>query len=219
MRKLIFYTIVMIAFSACSFKTPENEWKIKSVNAFDSYTQNFLKSNDTLAKNDLKRAIKHAKNSANLDTLGGIYLSECALNISVGIDDNCSKFTNIQDLIYNKNYNSYKDFILGDFEKKQIASLPKNYQEFAKDLIENNYEKANQDVQNIKKIKSKLIAASILNENIDKKTINNVIKNASYFGYKKAIIYWLSKLKEYEVNDLRKKQITKQLLILQSNEY
>ena len=216
MKKLIFYTIIMIVFSACSFKTPENEWKIKSVNAFDSYTQNFLKSNDTLAKNDLKRAIKHAKNSANLDTLGGIYLSECALNISVGIDNNCSKFVNIQDLIYDKNYNSYKDFILGNFEKKQISSLPKNYHEFAKDLIENNYEKANQDVQNIKNIKSKLIAAAILKENINKETIKNIIKNTSHYGYKKAIIYWLTKLREYEVNDLEKKQISKRLLILKS---
>ena len=85
----------LLLFSACSFKSPPNQWQFKSTAAFDSYTKNFLSSNDALAKNDLSRAIKHAKQSADLKMLARVYLGECALNISVGIDDNCKDYLNI----------------------------------------------------------------------------------------------------------------------------
>jgi hypothetical protein len=81
--------IFLLQFNGCSFKTPQNKWQFKSVNAFSAYTKNFLSAKDTLAKDDLKRAVNHAKQSANLSQLARIYLGECALNISVGLKDNC----------------------------------------------------------------------------------------------------------------------------------
>jgi len=217
MKNIFIYAIIITIFSACSFKTPQDEWKVKSINAFNSYTNNFLKAHENLAKNDLKRAVKHAKSSADLDTLGRIYLSECALNNSVGISDNCHKYVNLQDLLNNKNYDAYKDFILNNFSKDQIKLLPSNYKKFAHNILNNDFKKANKDVRDMKSITSKLLAASILKKYIDIKTINEIIKNTSFYGYKKAVIYWLKELKSKSVSDIEKSHINKKILILENS--
>jgi len=217
MKNIFIYAIIITILSACSFKTAQDEWRVKSINAFDSYTKNFLRSNDKLANNDLKKAVKHAKSSANLDTLGRIYLSECALNNSVGISDSCYKYENLQDLLNNKNYDAYKDFILNDFSNNQIELLPSNYKKFAYHILNNDFQKANKDVQNMKPITSKLLAASILKKNININTIHDVIENTSFFGYKKAVLYWLKELKINTTNDIEKNNINKKILILENS--
>ncbi|MFT7005397.1 MAG: hypothetical protein ACJAWW_002772, partial [Sulfurimonas sp.] len=111
MIKIIILSCSLVFFSACSFKSPANQWQYQSSSAFDSYTKNFLSCNNSLAKNDLSRAIKHSKQSADLTMLCKIYLGKCALNISVGLNDSCKEYKNISELVNNKSLDAYYDFI------------------------------------------------------------------------------------------------------------
>ena len=196
MMKLTLLIFISILFNACSFKTPPNQWQYKSTTAFSSYTQNFLSSKNILAKNDFKRAVNHAKVSADLSSLAKIYLGECALNISVGIEDKCIKYQNISSTIENESLKTYYNFLTLNIKSSQIDSLPSQYQDFTKNLLTTNYAKANQDISKIEKTTSKMLAGALLKEHIQEATIQGIIKDASLHGYKKSVLYWLKRLKQ-----------------------
>jgi hypothetical protein len=215
MKNLSIYILILFLFGGCSFQTPPNNWQYKSVNAFDSYTKNFLSSNDKMAENDIQRAISHAKSSADLTQLAHIYLGECALNISVGVDDRCEKYKDIADVVNSKKLNAYYDFLNSDITNEEIDNLPNNYQTFARYLDAKDYKNANTEILNINKSTSQLLAASLLKEHIEEKTIIKVIDNASFNGYKKAVIFWLKKLKSITTDKATVSKIDKKISILQ----
>jgi len=196
MTKLMLLISIISLFNACSFKTPPNQWQYKSTNAFSSYTQNFLSAKDILAKNDFKRATNHAKVSADLNLLAKIYLGECALNISVGIEDRCLKYQNISPTLEDQALKAYYNFLTLNIKFNNIDSLPAQYQDFAKNLLNANYIKANQDITNINKTTSKILAGALLKEHIQEEMIRDIIKDASLHGYKKAVLYWLKRLQQ-----------------------
>lgn len=218
MKKPTIYLLTILLFSGCSFDTPPNEWQYSSVNAFDSYTKNFLRSNDNLAKNDLQRAVKHAKNSAELTHLGSIYLGECALNISVGIADKCKKYQDIEELIGSKTLDAYYDFLTLSIREEQISQLPKIYREFIWHVKSKEFSEANKDIAKMDKPTSQLLAASLLKDKIEKNTIEKVIEVASFNGYKKTLIFWLNKLKERTSSKKELNKINKKISILESKD-
>lgn len=214
MIKAFIYSIFIFSFLGCSFKTPPNEWQYKSTNAFNSYKKNFLAQNDLMAQNDLNRAINHAKVSANLDLLAHIYLGECALNKSVGINDECKKYSEIRDIVDNKKLNSYYEFINKNIKSSDISSLANEYQSFAKHLQNKEYKKANEDILKMSKATSILLSASLIQNHLTTKTRDYTIDTASFYGYKKAVIFWLKDKKRNTTDKAKKAKISKKISIL-----
>jgi len=195
MIKTALLILLLSTFSGCSFKTPPNQWQHKSTNAFSSYSKNFLSAKDILAKNDFKRAVAYAKVTADLSSLAKIYLGECALNISVGIKERCLKYQNIRPTLKSKSLEAYYNLLNLTIESHTVDSLPSQYQDFAQNLLDANYEKANQNVRSIEKTTSKMLAGALLKEHIQEQSIRDIIKDASLHGYKKGVLYWLKRLK------------------------
>jgi len=216
MKIVLLFTLLL--FSGCSLQTPPNNFEYKSANSFSSYTKNFLSANDLLAKNDMKRAIKHAKQSANLNTLARIYLGECSLNISVGIKDNCSKYEDIRDIAKDKYLESYYSLIRKKLQYNDIESLPKRYKKFAFYFINNKYNKAYKEISSMQEINSQLISAYLIKEYLDEKQILSIIDKASFYGYKKSVLFWLKTLKNITVDEHKKERISKKIDILKSSE-
>ena len=217
MIKISFF-LFLIIFSGCSLKTPPNEWQYKSSTAFSMYTQDFLTDDETLAKNDLARAVKHAKKSADFTQLAKIYLGECALNISVGINDDCKNYTNISDLVNNDLLHAYYDFIHLSIKKEQVKYLPKDYHSFAYKLIKKDFKSAKEAIFNMPKATSSFLCASLMKEKLDPNSRKKIIHLASYNGYKKVVLFWLheSIKNNYNQEDIQK--IRKKVSILQSND-
>lgn len=212
--KYLFYFVLTFAFLGCSFKTPANQWQYSSVNAFDAYKKDFLSANDSAAKNDLSRAVKHAKVSADLSMLSRIYLGECALNISVGKEDKCEKFKDIQELEKDESLNAYYSFISKELKKEQIYLLPKIYQDFARHVEVQEYKKANKDILKMDKVTSKLLSAALIKENLSDELRDKILEVASYNGYKKAVIFWLNEIKNNTLDEKKKVEIDKKIDIL-----
>jgi len=210
----IFFALLTIFITACSFKTVPNQWQIKSTTAFNSYSQNFLKANDILANNDLKRAIRHAKQSADLTQLGKIYLGKCALNISAGIKDECSEFNNISSLIHDKTLDAYLSFITLTIKQEQIEQLPKRYKVFANLLIEKNFQKANKELFKIKEVSSSLLCASLIKENLESTSRKKILKLSSFYGYKKIVLFWLHESKKYAKDKKEREKIEAKISVL-----
>lgn len=217
MIRIIILSLSLLFLSACSFKSPPNQWQYKSTTAFDSYTKNFLSSNDSLAKNDLSRAIEHAKQSADLTMLARVYLGKCALNISVGIIDSCKEYENIFTLVDDKSLYAYYNFITLK-PNASLADLDVKYKDFALHLSNKDFTNANDELMKISKQTSKLLCASLMKEKLSNTTRNEMIKTASFYGYKRSVLFWLNELKANTTDEERVKNISKKIFILESKD-
>lgn len=208
MKKIFLILTLLLLVNGCSFKNPPNKWQYNSADSFESYKNNFYYGYDTLAQKDLNKAIEDAKKSADITTLARIYLGTCAVHISVGMDDNCSNYTeiaNIQELAEEKSLDAYYSFITHSIQKQQIPLLPKRYQNFARLLNEGAIQEAIEDMHEMDSISSKLLSASLVKEKLSIKDIKKVINSASFYGYKKAGLYWLEILQKRLQNKNKEK--------------
>ncbi|EQB39272.1 hypothetical protein M947_07325 [Sulfurimonas hongkongensis] len=204
MIKILLLFLTLLLFNACSFKSPPNDWQYKSVSAFESYTKNFLGANDAMAKDDLMRAINHAKQGADLKALSRIYLAKCALNIIVGVKDECKEFQDISILQKDASSDAYFAFIQqkNDYD---INELDASYQNFAARLKAQEYKEANKAIMKISKPTSKLLAAALIRDKLTSKTRDEIIKTASFNGYKKSSLFWLNE-KVNHTKDINEKE-------------
>jgi len=108
MRQVSFGILVIVFLTACSIKTVPNQWEYKAKNATQLYIKNFLSDKEEIANQDYERAIEHAKSSADLEMLGKIYLTKCAMKKIVGQKSNCYEYQSIEKLITIKQLQSYK---------------------------------------------------------------------------------------------------------------
>ncbi len=216
MKNIILLAIAILLLSGCSFKTPDNSWQLKSSSAFESYKKNFLYGYDRLASNDLQSAVAHAKMGADFTTLARVYLGACALNISVGIQDECKNYKALSNLVEDQKLNAYHAFITSSLETKQIQHLPAIYQKFALSILKSDQKSANEELIKMDTITSQLLSAAIIKEKLSKTTIQSIIKSASFYGYKRAVIYWLKILKDRTTDTDEKKIINKKLSVLES---
>ncbi|EDZ61712.1 hypothetical protein SMGD1_0965 [Sulfurimonas gotlandica GD1] len=217
MIRITILSLSLLFLSACSFKSPPNQWQYKSTAAFDSYTKNFLSSNDSLARNDLNRAIEHAKQSADLTMLARVYLGKCALNISVGVKDSCQEYQNISTLVDDKSLYAYYSFITL-MPNASLVDLNAQYKDFALHLNKKDFTKANNELLKISKHTSKLLCASLMKEKLSNTTRDEMIKTASFYGYKKSVLFWLNELKTNTTDEETRKNISKKMFILESKD-
>jgi len=216
MIRVLFLATLVLIFNACSFKTPQNDWQYKSSSIFDSYVKNYLASNALLAKSDLKRATRQASMGANITPLAKIYLGECALKISVSKETSCPKYKKIRTLVEDKSTDAYYLLITDKISLERVDYLPKQYQTFVKAMLKKDFIVANKTLQNIEPTTSKLLAGALLKENINKKSIQNIIDDATFNGYKKAVLFWLKQLEEKSTQAEEKKKILQKIELLKS---
>ena len=214
MRYTFIILLSIIFFNGCSLKTKPNKTQYKMSNAFETYVTDFLSDNDILAKSDLKRAKEFAKQNADIDALATIYLGECALNISVGEKNICKNYLNIKDITTNKSLDGYYHLITSTLKKDDLKLIPKNYAKFANYLYNNDYANAYNEVLEMPKVSSQLIASSLIKSDLTTEQIKDLLKITSFNGYKKSSIFWLEQLKSKTKDMSKQKLIEKKILIL-----
>ena len=194
---MIAYKIILflaLLFSACSFKTPINEWQHKSADTFHSYIKDFMSGEESLARDDLRRAIKHAKKSADLTTLARVYLGKCALNISVGIEDKCEEYKSISHLVENEKLSNY----YGIITKTSTLS--------AATILDSG------------KATSILLNGALTKEKLNDKQRAKLLKLASYHGYKKAVLFWLEESKKHTDDKTKKAYFQEKIEVIMSSD-
>ena len=212
------HIIIIFLFTlGCSFQAPERQWQIRSKSAFNSYTTNFLSGHSVMATNDLNRAIKHINVTADLNKLAKLYLSVCALNIAVGINDQCNDYLELQDLVNNKKLFSYYNLLQNKLDTKDIINLPLHYQAYAKNVINHEYIKAFKALELMNKPNSRFVAAGIIKNKLTSSQRDKLIQDASFYGYKKIVIFWLEQSLKLSDDFNEKKHLMKKIKILKNN--
>lgn len=218
MIKIVLASFLIFFVSGCSFEKKINSWEKRSSSNLKMYTDAYLSSQDLVAKNSLDRAIKNAKQSDDLSSLAKVYLSECALNIAVGIDDKCSKYTNLEDVVESKRLDAYYSMIQKSIVEKQLEYLPSHYEGFASSFLQRDYQGAAKELFLIEQTSSTLICAALIKDELNATQREQLLKRASLYGYKKAIIFWLDESSK-KTNDIEEKQkLQKKIAILTSQE-
>ncbi len=214
MKKVLFWVVILVVFGGCSFKTEPNLWQYKSALAFESYKNDFLRGEDALAKSEYERALDLAKSSDDLRQLGAIYLGKCALDLAVGIKNECKEYAQIDELIGCKKLHNYFLFLRNDTKTLQPTYLPSRYDRFAKALVQGDYEAAKRAQIDIEDPASAMIALELLRTHASKRNIEVTLKKVSFYGYKKGVVHLLEKLKN-KTNDIKeKKRLEKKITIL-----
>ncbi len=214
--KTFIFSSILIFFAGCSFKTTPNQWKYDSVKAYKSYTKNFLINKQTLAKSDLEKAINYAKQSADLNQLAKIYLGKCALDISVGVNSTCEDYQDIRKLVDNKKLDIYFSMLQKKLKKEDLNFLPKQYEKFYQYYLDEKIVKSFDYMFNVENITSLFIVSSLHKDKLSKIQINKLIDKASFYGYKRVVLYWLNNLYEKEENKIKKDLILEKINILKS---
>jgi len=180
MRKYSIALLITGLLFGCTFKTPTNEWQYKSADAFNSYVKDFMQCEDSLAKHDLKRAVKHAKKSADLSSLARVYLGKCALNISVGVVDGCDEYKNISHLVEDEKLESYYGIIT-----KTSGQDPN-------------------DILDTDKATSILLNGALQKDKLSTQERAKMLEVSSFHGYKKAVVFWLKESSKYADSEAEK---------------
>lgn len=217
MKNIATYLILLLFFASCSLKTAPNEWQYKSSNAFDSYTKNFLSSNDYVAKIELSRAVENAKKGGDINTVAKIYLGECALKISVGEERSCEKFALIESIITDDSLHAYFELITANVSKEHVSALPEIYRDFALHINGSEFAKANADILKMDRVTSMFLSSTLIKENIEDSTIEKIIESASYNGYKKVVLFWLKEKIGRTKDKSEREKLKKRVFVLESN--
>ncbi len=194
--RYILFLSLFIFLAGCSFKTDNKyKYRVNASNSFDSFKQYYLQGKTRLASISLKRALQSAKSGVDINAIAKIYLGECALHNAVLIKDNCQEYKNIQNITNDKLIQNYYYLLIGKFNKINPDKIPPRYKNFVKYLKQKNYKKAVASIYNIKDTDSKLVAASLVKNNLSYNDIKYIINISASLGYKKAALSWYDFLK------------------------
>jgi len=195
MKKYSLALFIAVMIFGCSFKTPPNEWKYKSADAFSSYVKNFMQGEDVLARNDLKRAVKHAKKSADLTPLARVYLGKCALNISVGIVDRCDEYKKISNVVEDEELFNYYGIVT-----KTSTQNP-------------------DDILDTNRATSILLNGALKKDELSSEERAKLLEVASFHGYKKAVFFWLEESKKHSEQEAQKEFFQQKIEALTPRDY
>ena len=207
MKSIILSIFIILLLSSCS---------ATKVQHLRLYKQDYLQDNTAKAEDHFSKAVKEAEENNNYNALGVLYLSECGLNNSLGIKDECSKYVNIKDKINNPDYDAFMDLIHQKITKDQVALLCKNYRPFVNAMLDKDYKQANIEVLKIEPLTSQLVSAYLIKDHLEIQTIKDIINNNYYFSYNKAVLYWMNELQNRTTDVKEKEEIIRKINILEN---
>ena len=191
-------------------------WQYKTHNSYKSFEKYFLEYKLDLAAIELTRAREYASQSADLSTLAQIELSACALKVALLEPYTCQRFDALEDLIDSENLTAYKHFLQNTLSKKELNDLPEQYKDFAQSRLENDTKQIQTEVSKITPLTSKMIAASLIQDELSVALRKEILDEISFHGYTYGAITWLT----FEINKTedvaQKKQLQEKLKIIYS---
>ncbi len=214
MKLFLYLFALLLLFIGCSSSPAPNDWQYKSSMAFDAYKLHYMKMEDALANESLKRATTYAKQSAEMTQLASIYLGECALHTATGEAMRCSRYEKIADLVSCPRVHNYALFINKEFDKIDVNYLDARYRAFARAMKKKEYALASKELLKIEDPTSMLLVLSLLGEHADTKSIEATLQKLSFYGYKRGVVHLLRVLESKTTDIKEKRRLQKKLEVL-----
>ncbi len=209
----LFSTLVLIFFAGCATPQHEDAWRYKAAASTKAYGEYFLKDERVMIESNFSHAERAAKQSADLRPLARLYLSRCALNRAVLVDDACEAFTATMPVHDDAELSAYYDMLQSRLSPSQIDDLPPQYRRYAKALLSKDAAQIRKLLGSVTPLRSRLVAASVARSYLDDATIEAMIEEASYLGYRRAVTAWMQELHRV-TSDAQKKALLERKLEL-----
>jgi hypothetical protein len=189
--KISLWIATVVVISGCSTQSPPNRWQYQSTNSYKNFERYYLEHKTTLSAMEFERARNYATQSADLRTLARLELSRCALKFALLEPYVCAEFEKVAPLVDDPELRAYHAFLQGDVSPQTLTALPVQYRKIAAALGENDRAELNRRVLEIEPLTSRMIAAAKVKESLEEETIEKILDDLSYHGYKHGVIVWL----------------------------
>ncbi len=191
-------------------------WQYKTHNSYKSFEKYFLEYKLDLAAIELTRAREYASQSADLSTLAQVELSACALRMALLEPYTCPRFDTLESLANSDTLTIYKHFLQNTLSEKELSLLPKQYRAFAQARLADDRAQMQTEVSKITPVTSKMIAASLIQDELTLQTRKEILNEISFHGYTYGTIAWLTFEIEHTKDEAHKRQLQQKLEIIYS---
>jgi hypothetical protein len=200
MKKVFYLLACFLLLAGCSTKAVP-DWIKTSHNQLESFKKYYLQGGDHLAEINFKKAIEAIKSSGDLHLLQIAYLTRYAVQSSVleGFDD--LEYLRLAAVEPHSENVHFHAFLKGAFDRVDEQYLPQQYRSFLRACKNGKQVEIDNAIEAIEDPLSRLIAA---------------IRMASEQGWKKALLVYLKKLRDFyaSINELKKADGTQQKIDL-----
>lgn len=214
MTKYLSIATVLFLLAGCAAPKHADAWRYQSAAATKAYGEHFLKDERVQVESNYSQAERTAKQSADLVPLARLYLSACALNIAVLVEDTCESFAQTRSVHDDAELAAYYAMLTGTMTETEVADLPNRYRSFARAYLSKKPEKIRNTVDGITPLRSRLVAASIARHYLTDQQLDVLISEASHLGYRRAVIAWMRYQKETTADAEKKLLLERKLELL-----
>jgi hypothetical protein len=217
MKKVLTLLACFILLAGCSAKAVP-DWIKTSHNQLESFKKHYLQGRDHLAETNFLKTIESIKSCGDLHLLQIAYLTRYAVQTSVleGFDDLDYRW--LEAIEPHPENIHFHAFLKGAFDRVDEQYLPPQYRSFLRACKNGKQADVDRTITTMEDPLSRLIAAglAVQKQLYHEKTINTAIQTASEQGWKKALLVYLEKLRDFygSRDDCEKAGLTQQRIDL-----
>jgi hypothetical protein len=217
MKKVLYFLACFLLLAGCSTKAVP-DWIKTSHNQLESYKKHLLQGRDRLAEISFQKAVSEIKSGGDLRLLQIAYLTRYALQAAVIESFDDQDYRKLEAIEPHPENIHFHTFLKGAFDRVDEQFLPPQYRQFLRACKNGNPSDIDLAITAIEDPLSRLIASglAVQKQLYREQTINTAIQTASEQGWKKAILAYLKKLRDFyaSTNEQKKADVTQQRIDL-----
>lgn len=217
MKKVLYLLACFLLLAGCSTKAVP-DWIKTSHNQLESYKKHFLLGRDRLAEISFQKTVSEIKSSGDLRLLQIVYLTRYALQVAILESFDDQDYRRLEAIEPHPENIHFHAFLKGAFDRVDEQYLPPQYRPFLRACKNGKQADADRAIATMEDPLSRLIASglAVQKQLYHETTLNAAIRTASEQGWKKALLVYLKKLRDFyaSTNEQKKADVTQQRIDL-----
>jgi hypothetical protein len=217
MKNIIYLLACLFLLAGCSAKAVP-DWIKMGQNQMESYKKYYLQGQDRLAEISFEKSVSEIKSGGDLRLLQIVYLSRYALQVAVLESFDDQDYRKLEAVELHPENIHFHFFLQGAFDRVDEQFLPKQYRPFLRACKNGKQSDIDFTIAAIEDPLSRLIASglAVQKQFYHDKTLHAAVQTAAEQGWKKALLVYLNKLRDFyaSLNEQKKADVTQQRIDL-----
>lgn len=217
MKKVLYLLASVLLFAGCSAKAVP-DWIKTSHHQLENYKKHSLQGRDRLAEISFQKTVTDIKSGGDLRLLQIVYLTRYALQTAMLENFDDQDYRKLEAVEPHPENIHFHAFLQGAFNRVDELSLPPEYRPFLRSCKSGKPSDIDLAITAIDEPLSRLIASglAVKKQFYHEKTLLTAIQTSSEQGWKKALLAYLQKLRDFytSINEQKKAVVTQQRIDL-----
>lgn len=198
MKKFLYFLTCLLLLAGCGTKAVP-DWIKTSHDQLESFKKQFLQGRDRLAEISFQRAVSEVKSGGDLQLLQIVYLTRYALHIAVLERFDDQDYRKLEAVESHPEKTHFHAFLKGAYDRVDEQSLSPQYRPFLRACKNGKQVEIDNAIASIEDPLSRLIASglAVQKQLYQEKTLQTAIRTAGEQGWKKALLAYLKKLRDF----------------------